>query len=112
MRITGRIAEIAQNHCFVLEICPDTLQEISTKPVFLTDGCDHFPLIQGESGNRVRWDQLVILADYYRKRHCGKKVRLLAYMGNDGAGCGDIIHFVINSRLPRTTHISNQPPVI
>lgn len=108
--IDGLFSELAQNNCFRLVICADTLQMASVHPVALTDGCDTFPLIEGCTGNVVHYDQLVTLVNH-RKCGCGKAIELDCYYGNDGPP-ENALHVVCNSILPRTTFIPAPHPVI
>lgn len=103
LTINKPFSELAENNCFKLLIQICSLTSINTNPVSLidSDGTVH-PLIQGCTGNVVRYDQLVKAVNV-RRGWC--EYVLNCYFGNDGAPSGEL-HVVCNTKLPCTTYVS------
>lgn len=115
LRVTGLFNELAANNCFDLIFCTDTLQMSSTSNVVLTDTVQEFTLLEGGTGNTVKYDQLVELVDFHHRtgwRHCPERqVVLKCFYGNDGP-VGHSLHITVLGEctpcglkhLPKTTH--------
>lgn len=114
IEVTGLFNELATNNCFDLVFCHDTLQNNSCSPVCLTDGEQSYLLIEGFTGNTVKYDQLVQLVDFHKNghRHNPCKPRrcetvLRCFFGNDGPP-GMRLHIMCDSPLPASTHVPNR----
>ena len=114
IEITGLFNELAANNCFDLVFCPDTLEMSSTAPVVLTDGDEEFLLIEGYTGNTVKYDQLTRIVDWRHDPtwgHCWRegKIVLRCYYGNDGPRSHKL-HIMVNTPLPHSTHTPKKHP--
>lgn len=106
LTIEGTITEIAQNHCFTLEICPDILTSDNVNPVVITDSTGTIYVFeQGFTGNVIHYDQLIRAAERHK---CGK-LCLFCFYGNDGPA-GSVLHITCNTKLPCTKFIPAPPP--
>lgn len=74
------LTELAQNHCFELEMLACSLTDVNTNTVSLTDGTTTYPMRVKCSGNPLRYDSLVNFVN--RPRRCGV-VNMKCYLGND-----------------------------
>jgi hypothetical protein len=106
--------QLASNNCWELIFCPNTLEMSSTAPVVLTDGDQDFLLIEGFTGNTVKYDQLTRIVDWRHDpdwRHCWRngEIVLKMFFGNDGPR-GHRLQMNCNTQLPPSTHVPRISP--
>lgn len=114
IEVTGLFNELAANNCFDLVFCPDTLEMSNTAPVVLTDGDEEFLLMEGFTGNTVKYDQLTRVVDWRHDPlwgHCWRdgKIVLRCYYGNEGPAHHKL-HIMVNTPLPKSTHAPKRFP--
>lgn len=100
------LAEVAQENCFRLLFQPCSLESINTNPVSISDGTNTYVMIQGCTGNVVRYDQLVEYVHRHSRKDCGcfREVILDCFFGNDGMP-ESVVHVVVNTRLCRSSFV-------